>query len=252
MKTSFLIAAVVGATALAAPARAADIAETAGPVAYDWSGVYAGISGGHGWTDVTQGWITSTFRGLGTWAGDVDETLSANGGLIGATIGLNHQFDKVVIGLEADISYASMGTDGQAFDGNIWAPGDSSVETWRTELEWLGTIRGRAGYAFDRFLVYGTAGLAIGGAVDKTRFDYDNGSGSSRSVAAQDRNTHLGWTAGRRHRGCGDRKADRQAGISSRRSGRSNLHGEPRRDGPVLCRYEHQDRHCPDRTEVRF
>jgi outer membrane immunogenic protein len=133
---------------------------------------------------------------LGRGAGDVDETLSANGGLIGATIGLNHQFDKVVIGLEADISYASMGTDGQAFDGNIWAPGDSSVETWRTELEWLGTIRGRAGYAFDRFLVYGTAGLAIGGAVDKTRFDYDNGSGSSRSVAAQDRNTHLGWTAG--------------------------------------------------------
>lgn len=38
--------------------------------------------------------------------------------------------------------------------------------------------------------------MAIGGAVDKTRFDYDSGSGSSRTVTAQDRNTHLGWTAG--------------------------------------------------------
>ncbi|MCV5185543.1 outer membrane beta-barrel protein, partial [Escherichia coli] len=30
-------------------------------------------------------------------------------------------------------------------------------------LDWFGTVRGRLGYAFDRWLVYGTGGFAYGG-----------------------------------------------------------------------------------------
>jgi outer membrane immunogenic protein len=35
-------------------------------------------------------------------------------------------------------------------------------------VDWESTFRGRVGYAFDRFLVYGTGGLAVAGVGDAT------------------------------------------------------------------------------------
>lgn len=52
----------------------------------------------------------------------------------------------------------------------------------------FGTVRGRAGVAFDRFLVYGTGGFAYANIDTKVSFP---------GIAnASDTNTHLGWTAG--------------------------------------------------------
>ncbi len=58
-----------------------------------------------------------------------------------------------MVGLETDIQYADIGGDND-FDGI--ANGDDEDESW------FGTVRARAGYAFDRALIYGTGGLAYG------------------------------------------------------------------------------------------
>jgi opacity protein-like surface antigen len=77
----------------------------------------------------------------------------------GAQIGYNWQFGQFVVGVESDIS----ATD---FEG----------------MNWLATVRGRLGYAWDRVMPYATAGLAI--AEIDTPFV-----GSSSE-------TDTGWTAG--------------------------------------------------------
>jgi outer membrane immunogenic protein len=60
-----------------------------------------------------------------------------------------------VIGLEADAAYTDLSSNLPIAAGLI--TGNVS-----SRLDYLGTIRGRLGYAYDRFLVYGTGGFAYG------------------------------------------------------------------------------------------
>lgn len=197
-----LLSAIAIAGALTAPALAAD-RPLAAPVAfaevmsaYRWTGIYAGISGGYGKGASHQGMTTAAYRGLGLYYGDLNESLAANGGLIGATLGYNHQFDRLVLGLEADVSYTGMRSHGRQLDGNIWLPGDSAVQTWTNTLTWLATLRGRVGFTFDRFLVYATGGLALGSITDRTRYDYQDGAGGGGTSIDSSSKTHIGWTLG--------------------------------------------------------
>jgi outer membrane immunogenic protein len=41
---------------------------------------------------------------------------------------------------------------------------------FRQQFDWLGTVRGRVGYAFDRFLVYGTGGFGYGNVFYRASF----------------------------------------------------------------------------------
>jgi opacity protein-like surface antigen len=50
-------------------------------------------------------------------------------------------------------------------------------------MDWVGTVRGRIGFAFDRFVVFGTGGFAW------TNAEVDVG-------GVNDSNFHGGWTAG--------------------------------------------------------
>ena len=53
-----------------------------------------------------------------------------------------------------------------------------------TQSDWLATVRGRAGYAFDRFLVYGTGGAAFGDLQ------------AAFGALPFSNSTQTGWTAG--------------------------------------------------------
>jgi outer membrane immunogenic protein len=105
--------------------------------AHDWAGAYVGINGGYAWGD------------FDTSAGD----FSGEDALGGFQIGYNKQLGSVVIGVEGDVQAS-------AIDG---ASGGTS-----TSLDWFSTARGRVGYAFDSTLLYGTAGLAVGGVEAST------------------------------------------------------------------------------------
>jgi len=105
--------------------------------AYNWSGFYLGINGGGGW-------------GSSQWDGV--NKFDISGGLIGGTIGYNWQFGGVVLGVEGDIDWSGI----KGTTTTLCAPGCI------TRNHWLSTVRGRAGYAIDRWLPYITGGLAVG------------------------------------------------------------------------------------------
>ncbi|MFL6839500.1 MAG: outer membrane protein [Bradyrhizobium sp.] len=50
-----------------------------------------------------------------------------------------------------------------SIEGDIQATGaEETFAPWKFSNPWFGTVRGRAGYAFDNVLFYGTGGLAFG------------------------------------------------------------------------------------------
>jgi len=148
--------AIAAATALAGAAYAADIRRPPPPVAkapafmappFSWTGFYVGANLGYGWGD-----------GSGTMtAGGATGRISGSGGgvLGGGQIGYNWQTGVFVFGVETD--FQATGADGD-FRGTL-APGAVAV-VGTTETPWFGTIRGRLGYAADRWLFYVTGGGA--------------------------------------------------------------------------------------------
>jgi outer membrane immunogenic protein len=132
MSVRIMIALAVAAGAFAAPAWA----ETSSRQT-NWQGVYLG---GH----------------LGGSVGAAAST-NTNGFLAGAHLGVNGQFDKVVLGVEADAGITTNGHTGLA---GKFREGTN------------GSMRGRVGYAFDRVMVFGTGGIAV------TNQSYKNAAGS--------------------------------------------------------------------------
>jgi outer membrane immunogenic protein len=88
----------------------------------------------------------------------------------GGQIGYNVQLGSFVIGVEADLQAADLG--GRAAPiVTPFVPGFVPVIR-QSHVDWFGTVRGRAGVAFDQVpffnqvLLYGTGGFAYGGISD--------------------------------------------------------------------------------------
>lgn len=101
--------------------------------AYDWSGFYLGVTGGGGW-------------GGSSW--DSTGGFDISGWTVGATAGYNYQVGQAVFGLEGDINWSNIS--------------GTTLGCCETKNTWLGTVRGRVGYAFDRLMPYVTGGVAFG------------------------------------------------------------------------------------------
>ena len=113
---------------------------------YSWTGPYVGIVGG-------GGWASSDFRD-NTGAGIRSSKVSPEGGFVGGTLGYNWQFNNAfVAGLEGDMSWAGIRGSNNAcvFTG----------VTCRSQQDWIGTVRGRIGYAAGPALFYVTGGYAV-------------------------------------------------------------------------------------------
>ncbi|MBK8769162.1 MAG: porin family protein [Rhizobiales bacterium] len=173
MKTYLLAA--VAVFALSPAAHAADFIPDAG---YDWTGLYAGLNAGYAWTD-TSG------TDIDGWTVIDGETINADGGAFvgGAQLGYNWQFNSLLAGVETDINYVGGSDTGTT----VSAPFDNHVES---DGGILGTLRLRAGFAADRFLVYGTGGLAFG---DIGTHWYDDGGTFGLDTGS---NMRVGWAAG--------------------------------------------------------
>ncbi len=129
---------------------------------YDWTGFYVGAQVGYAFADTNFG-------------SDLDGVVG------GIHAGYNHQINNWVFGVEADI-------EASGADASTTVPG---VASFQADVEWLGSVRARVGYAFDRVLVYATGGVAFGG-VDARFTDLS----VAPAVSASDSNTHVGWTVG--------------------------------------------------------
>jgi outer membrane immunogenic protein len=169
-----LAIALLASTALVGAAAAADV-QAARPVykapvfvpvpVYNWTGFYVGGNLGYSW-----GRQDNSISGTGIGSTNL------NGIIGGGQIGYNWQINQIVFGLEADFQGSGQKGDG-SFTG---APGIIPA----------GTVRGRVGYAFDRWLPYVTAGWAYGhGSVGGTATGGVVGTGSVSS-------TYSGWALG--------------------------------------------------------
>ncbi|MGO4387381.1 outer membrane protein [Microvirga sp. 2YAF29] len=181
MRTSAfgLLAATAALAIAASTAHAADLPSRYSPApAYNampiftWSGFYAGVNAGYGWSSGTSRYYDPAFGVAGG---------SSKGGFIGgAQAGYNYQMGMFVVGAETDIQYAAVGNKGSSY-GNTYYAGDSDG--------YFGTIRARAGVAFDRALVFGTAGFAYGDIGGNKGLDTVLGNHRSND-------TNGGWTVG--------------------------------------------------------
>jgi outer membrane immunogenic protein len=88
-------------------------------------------------------------------------TVAPIGGLLGGAIGCNYQFGKFLIGIEDDMSW----TETTGTNSDI-PPNYNPTFSHSVRVPWLDTVRGRAGIAIDRSLVYATGGLAFANIVD--------------------------------------------------------------------------------------
>jgi outer membrane immunogenic protein len=164
-----IVLAFVSIMALAGVAAAADLPQAApapmyakAPVVipvYNWTGFYLGLNGGGGF-------------GGSSWTPTGSFNLS--GGLVGGTVGYNYQVGQAVFGVEGDIDWTNI----SGSTNNACPPGCTTSNTW------LSTVRGRLGYAADRFMPYVTGGLAMG----NIRASVPGFAGGSA--------TNAGWTLG--------------------------------------------------------
>jgi outer membrane immunogenic protein len=83
-------------------------------------------------------------------------SFNVTGSLGGATLGCGYQYTNFVLGVEGDFSASSV-RGGPIPEQVPFNPAFSAG----TRENWLGTFRGRLGYAYDRWLIYGTAGGAF-------------------------------------------------------------------------------------------
>jgi outer membrane immunogenic protein len=181
--------ATVSCLALASAASAADlpvampVKAPPPPVVVNlWAGPYVGINGGVVWHRLK----TDVFS-LGGNPYD-SATVNVTGGTIGGTIGYNWQSQNFVFGLEADANWVSAkGSESKTPFASLIANA-----TYTTKLEWLATVRARAGVTLfgPRTLVYATGGLAVGGVENEWRF-----TGTPAPQNSFD-GTRVGWTAG--------------------------------------------------------
>jgi high affinity Mn2+ porin len=139
---------------------------------YDWTGFYLGGHVGYGGGSFGPG--TNPLPEQGVFFPH-----SVTGLIGGYQAGYSRQFSNhVVLGIEADASFTS------PLDGPALTPSPFS-----TTLDYVGTVRGRIGYAFGTLLPYVTGGFAWGHG----RVNFDDGGGSALKLHAQNQ---PGWAAG--------------------------------------------------------
>ncbi len=180
MKKFFL--ATVSVLALTSASRSADLAGRAFAYAPNtvpaWTGGYWGVRGGVARHDAAFNDLACV-PACGTISG------SKTGGTIGTFLGYNWQYSSFVYGLEGDWSW--IGAKTTATMGTFFLT-DRSYN-----IDWVATIRGRAGLAVDATLLYVTGGVAIG-HVKNSIASFDPGAPPFSSFR-QDK-TKVGWTAG--------------------------------------------------------
>ena len=165
------------------PSRVAPPVYTPPPIpVFTWTGAYFGINAGYAFNADTR---VTTFNGNGTAFNAPGAFRStADGFTGGGQVGYNLQLpgfgggfggpgSGIVVGVEADAAYTDLNR-GRSIGVN-GVNGLAGVGTFRTGLDYLGTVRGRVGYAFNQLLIYGTGGFAYGGVNNRAAFYGNNG-----------------------------------------------------------------------------
>lgn len=145
-----------------------EVVEVVAP--YDWTGFYLGLQAGYGWSQVD----TSFSNGVPNLSPD------GNGFVGGAHAGYLWQWDSFVAGPEVDIEYSDVSGSDRSFAGGTSAS--------NADINWMASLRLRAGFAWDRALIYATGGLAYA--------DFDGSGGPAGGPLQSFSDDTWGWTLG--------------------------------------------------------
>jgi outer membrane immunogenic protein len=175
----FAVAALVAVPSAAADLKPVYKAKAPPVEVLTWTGFYVGGNVGYSWGRSSNDWSFNAFPATpfagsticeptgGAFCAAGSDSGRLNGVIGGLQAGYNWQQANYLIGVETDIHASGQKGDqiftaaypfnaaGTILNGNVTAP-------YSERLMWLGTLRGRVGYATDRWLLYATGGLAYG------------------------------------------------------------------------------------------
>lgn len=142
------------------------------PDFYSWTGLYAGGQIGYSWGSERTRFAALNGAFATSYSYDTDSVVG------GGHVGFNYQLGSFVVGVEGDVE--AVGSDGSFADA--FARGG-------VKRDWQASVRGRLGFAMDRFMIYATGGVSF------TEFDqhfFDPATGGRDSTQT----SRSGWTAG--------------------------------------------------------
>jgi len=173
--TTVLTPAAFTGTASAADMPVKAPVPKAAKLPYDWSGLYLGGHIGYLWgrTRVEEDGVVT------------EPNASTNGTIGGVLAGYNWQRGPVVFGLEGDFGWTNAhGT------GAVLPPVVITTQAPNTyDVNWTGHIRGRAGYAFDNWLLFIAGGFAV------ADFEFHEGAVTT-TVLPPPGGKYYGWSIG--------------------------------------------------------
>ena len=152
---------------------------------FTWTSCYAGAQAGGGWgkKDLTDS--VGIFSGV---TGYSSTSVDVTGYMVGGQFGCDYQFAPTwVVGIEGAATGGNISKTTNFFVP-VPAVGPDTA-SFRSTTDFLASITGRIGYAWDRWLVYGKGGVALVG----DRYHADDLDGIYFFDATENR---IGWTAG--------------------------------------------------------
>lgn len=166
----------VAMSALGAQAARLLPAEAPGYDSVDWSGWYLGSHFGY-----SRGNVRAPVAGRDGTGSRTPFGYSVGGLQVGYVA---FRSSPLVLGVEADLSFPDFFEDG-VISSRTAARGSAVTE----KFDFVSTLRGRVGYALDRWLFYGTGGLAL----SQARFFESPAFGGDSAKVAR---VHTGWSVG--------------------------------------------------------
>jgi outer membrane immunogenic protein len=189
--------AAFGLTAFVASAMAAELPVKAPPPPlpppYTWTGVYLGAHLGGGVAD-NNGDIDaiSRFKDGQPLFNNFHHELNGSSFIGGGQLGANYQFDENwVIGVEGDITATRIQAVKSLNRIDLLDVRDFNLVVNR-DVDWLASVRGRIGYAWDRWLVYATGG----GAWARIKVDESLFNPTVVVFSERESRSRSGWVAG--------------------------------------------------------
>jgi len=167
-----LIVAAIPIAALTQVASAADMPTKApiapvAPAAFNWTGFYVGGTIGYGWRRVDNTLsVVQTDTGNPPVSFAANDSIKAHGVIGGIEAGYNWQVRNFVFGIETDFSASDI-KGSHDFIGSFPVAAVAGrlqpvTVADNSNLRWLGTTRGRIGYANDQWLILVSGGVAYG------------------------------------------------------------------------------------------
>ena len=168
---------------------------------YDWTGFYAGVNSGvavgDAKTDVTVPWAGPSGYFFFTSARSInsigDRSIDDVGYTGGAQLGFDYQLGMLLAGLETDFQYFHLNDSNRV--NQVYpccAPESYHIEN-ELNTSWLYTLRAKLGVAWDRFLVFGSGGLAVTDLEEHFRFNDNSGFAREKGTL---KTAKPGWAAG--------------------------------------------------------